>query len=177
MYISNVRLQSWKNFAECDHNFRRRTFLVGPNASGKSNFLDALRFVHDIASSGGGLDSAVNTRGGVKKLRSLSARRKNEIELHFELSDDDSGEPIWTYTLGFRQEPSGVRRTVVTKELVTNNGRTVLDRPNDPDRADRLRLTQTYLEQINANTDFREISEYFASMSYVHLIPQIIRQP
>ena len=32
----------------------RRMFLVGTNASGKSNFLDALRFLRDIAKTEGG---------------------------------------------------------------------------------------------------------------------------
>jgi len=177
VFVSRVRLQSWKNFTECDVDLRRRAFLVGPNASGKSNFLDAFRFIHDIASSGGGLDSAVSARGGVRKVRSLSARRKSDIELYFELADDDSEQPIWSYTLAFGQEPSGVRRTLVTKEEVLHRGQTVLARPNEEDRQDPLRLTQTYLEQINANTGFRDISSFFASLSYVHLIPQIIRQP
>ena len=177
MFVSRVRLQNWKNFVECDVALRRRAFLVGPNASGKSNFLDAFRFIHDIASSGGGLDTAVSARGGVKKLRSLAARRKSDVELHFELADDDSLEPVWTYSLAFGQEPSGTRRTVITRETVVERGKTILNRPDAGDESDPLRLTQTYLEQINANKGFRDISTFFSTLSYVHLIPQVIRQP
>jgi predicted ATPase len=177
MFVSRIRLQNWKNFVDCDVMLRRRAFLVGPNASGKSNFLDALRFLHDIAASGGGLDTAVAARGGVKKLRSLAARRKNDIQLHVELSDDDSMEPIWAYTLAFGQEATGNHRTVIVQETVTRQGEAILNRPDSEDEADPLRLTQTYLEQINANKDFREISNYFSTLSYVHLIPQVIRQP
>ena len=48
--FSNIRLQNWKNFASCDVAVGKRAFLVGPNASGKSNFLDAFRFLRDLAS-------------------------------------------------------------------------------------------------------------------------------
>jgi len=49
MIVSRIVLKNWKNFPEVDQKLGDRVFLVGPNASGKSNFLDALRFLHDIA--------------------------------------------------------------------------------------------------------------------------------
>ena len=42
----------------------------------------------------------------------------------------------------------------------------------DPDQ-----LTQTHLEQISANQEFRPIAEYFAKVNYFHLVPQMIRYP
>lgn len=50
-----------------------RLFVVGPNAAGKSNFLDAFRFLYDLAAPGGGLASAVARRGGLERIRSLYA--------------------------------------------------------------------------------------------------------
>ena len=40
-----LNLQSWRNFTEVEVDLQRRVFLVGPNASGKSNFLDVFRFL------------------------------------------------------------------------------------------------------------------------------------
>ncbi|MBF2753804.1 MAG: AAA family ATPase, partial [Gammaproteobacteria bacterium AqS3] len=54
MYISRVQLKNWRNFVEVDVPLCPRQFLVGPNASGKSNFLDVFRFLHDIANPDGG---------------------------------------------------------------------------------------------------------------------------
>lgn len=52
MLVSHLSVRNWRNFREIDVDLTRRVFLVGPNASGKSNFLDVLRFLRDIAKSG-----------------------------------------------------------------------------------------------------------------------------
>lgn len=177
MFISRIQLQNWKNFSHIDVKLSKRVFLVGPNASGKSNFLDAIRFLRDVASVGGGLDNALAARGGLKKIRSLSARRKSDVEITIELSDDEGNAPTWIYSLGLRQEVTGTHRTIVSKEEVIREGNVILRRPDKDDEDDPLRLTQTFLEQINANRDFRTICIFLIETNYVHLIPQIIRQP
>ena len=79
MRFTRVRLENWRNFTAVDVGIQRRAFLVGPNASGKSNLLDALRFLHDVASVGGGFQDAVRRRGGLPRLRSLAARRISDV--------------------------------------------------------------------------------------------------
>lgn len=53
MYISRLRLYNWKNFQDIDVHLTERCFVIGANATGKSNFLDALRFMRDIVKQGG----------------------------------------------------------------------------------------------------------------------------
>ena len=53
----------------------------------------------------------------------------------------------------------------------------MLDRPDPSDEKDELRLTQTHLEQISANSSFREVSRFFESIRYLHLVPQLLRHP
>lgn len=36
-------------------------------------------------------------------------------------------------------------------------------------------LTQTYLEQIQANKGFRELAEFFGKIRYQHLVPQLLK--
>ena len=51
----------WRNFqGQVDMPLTPRVFLLGPNASGKSNVLDALRFLRDTADQG--LQAAINSR-------------------------------------------------------------------------------------------------------------------
>lgn len=175
MYISHIRLRNWKNFGEATTPLAGRTFLVGPNASGKSNLLDALRFLRELANDG--LASAAGRRGGVSSLRCLSARRYSDIDLEVTLADD-SGIDVWQYAIVFNQDNR--QRPIVKKELVSalkNNRQALLERPGVEDENDPERLTQTDLEQVNANKEFREIAEFFKTISYQHIIPQVIRDP
>src|SRR6185312_17044563 len=100
MLVTRVELQNWKNFRHADVSLGWRAFLVGPNASGKSNFLDALRFLRDIAKPGGGLQTAIQDRGGLSKIRCLAARQNPTVALRLELSAEPGGKPDWVYELG-----------------------------------------------------------------------------
>ena len=51
--FQSLHLHNWKNFARVELELQNRVFLVGPNAAGKSNFLDAFRFLRAIALSVG----------------------------------------------------------------------------------------------------------------------------
>ena len=73
-------MTAWRNFRqETSLTLRGRTFFVGPNASGKSNILDALRFIRDVAAMG--LNDAVSVRGGMRDVRSLHARQFREVRI------------------------------------------------------------------------------------------------
>jgi hypothetical protein len=63
------------------------------------------------------------------------------------------------------------------KELASRSNKLILERPDQNDGADPERLTQTYLEQVNANKDFRFIADFFAQVKYLHVVPQLVREP
>lgn len=178
MIITKLELKNWRNFRNVNVTLRERVFVIGPNASGKSNLLDVLRFLRDVAKAeGGGLQRAVKERGGMAKLRSLLARRDTEVLVRVELATRAGESALWRYTLGFRSEGRGLQRVLVSQELVEDlkSGNVLLQRPNELDKSDRERLTQTHLEQINANKDFREIADFFSSVTYLHLVPQLLK--
>jgi predicted ATPase len=172
--FTHIDLEKWRNFARVHVDLQRRVFLVGPNASGKSNFLDVFRFLHDIVSVGGGFPDAVRRRGGVSSLRCLAARRYSDLVVRVRLGSDDDPS-AWAYDLHFTQDNR--QRPIVEKEQVARHGRVILDRPNEDDDKDRERLTQTYLEQVNVNREFRDIADFFASVRYRHIVPQLVREP
>lgn len=178
MLITRLHLKNWRNFKQVDVPLRERVFVIGPNASGKSNLLDALRFLRDVAQpKGGGLQRAVEKRGGLTKLRCLLARRDPEVLIEVELAER-AGEPAcWRYALGFKSEGKGAQRVVVSQERVEDlrAGTVQLKRPDVQDDSDKERLTETHLEQINANKDFRVIAQFFASLTYLHLVPQLLK--
>ena len=172
--IRRLRLRNWKNFVDVEVSIEDRIFLVGPNASGKSNFLDVFRFLRDMASSGGGFQEAVRRRGGVSTIRCLAARRRPDVEIHVELQDGGGGSR-WKYEIAFYQDNQ--RRPLLRKERVMCDQNILVERPNDDDRKDPAGLTQTYLEQISVNKPFRDLVESFTSIRYLHIVPQLVREP
>lgn len=174
MIISRVILKNWRNFRSVDAPLTDRVFLVGPNACGKSNFLDVFRFLRDIAKPGGGLQSAVARRGGLSKIRCLSARKSPDVEIEVCLSDSAV---IWRYAIGIRRLSRGSRHTYLSYEKIWKDNELLLDRPDKDDKKDDKRLTQTHLEQIATNREFRGVSDFFESVLYLHLVPQLIRHP
>lgn|SRR5436305_11012519 len=172
MRFTKIHLENWRNFTHVDVMLQQRMFLVGPNASGKSNLLDAFRFLHDLVRVGGGLEKAVADRGGVARLRSLTARSPYIVVDVSINSEDDSN---WRYRIGIGQHYHS--RIHLTEEKVWKSGELILNRPDRRDIKDKELLHQTHLEQINSNHEFREIADLFKTIRYYHIIPQLIRDP
>ena len=103
MQFRHLKLKNWRNFVNVDLSFGERLFFTGPNASGKSNLLDAFRFLRDIAKTGGGLQQAVRERGSLGKIRCLAARRYPDVELEVVLEENGSANAtVWRYGIGMR---------------------------------------------------------------------------
>ena len=175
MRLTQLRMANWRNFVNVDVALQGRVFLIGPNASGKSNLLNSFRFLHDLVALGGGFQEAVDKRGGVGKIRCLAARRNPDV--HVAASVGENGDnPEWTYEISFGQESRGLRRPILKREVVKKSGKTIVRRPNADDEEDPARLYQSYLEQVNVNREFRELAEFFRTIRYVHLVPLLVRE-
>lgn len=177
MYVSRLALQNWRNFKQAEGAFGARTFIIGPNASGKSNLLDALRFLRDVAAIGL-RQSVLDKRGGVSALRCLAATYRSDVQIEVTLVEDDGPDAGagWRYRLAFNKDHRQ-EQPVIRCERVWHGEELLVERPNEEDRSDPERLTQTYLEQINANRGFRELAEFFRSIAYRHPVPEVIRDP
>jgi predicted ATPase len=174
--VSRLRLQNWRNFRDFDVPLREVSYLLGPNASGKSNLLDVFRFLRDVSKPrGGGLQTAIGDRGGISKLRCLHARRHPEVVVDVELSETADGPRQWRYLLGFKSEGKGLQRVLVSREEVWKGDKRLLERPGPGEEQDLALLTQTHLEQIQANKEFRELATFFADTTYLHLVPQLLK--
>ena len=171
--FTRVHLENWRNFSDVDVEMSPRVFVVGPNAAGKSNFLDAFRFLHDIVSVGGGLEEAVRKRQGVSKLRALTARKASDIVLKVNLNGPNGD--TWQYELALGHDKQ--QRPQIKRESVVRGSVELFSRPDTTDIDDPERLTQTYLQQVNVNKDFRPVADAFASIRYLHIVPQLIREP
>ena len=176
MIINRLIAKNWRNFQHVDIQLNERQFIVGPNASGKSNLLDIFRFLRDIAKAeGGGLQKAISDRGGVSKIRCLSATQDPEVAIEIHIADMPEALATWQYSVGFRQENRRHCQIRLTHERVWREDELLLDRPDADDNEDPDRLMQTALEQSATNAKFREIGRFLRNVTYLHLVPQLIR--
>ncbi|EDN71353.1 ATPase [Beggiatoa sp. PS] len=175
MKVSRIVLKNWFNFQLVDVPLVDRVFLIGANASGKSNFLDAFRFLHDIAKTGSGLQSAVSNRGGLSAIRCFTAPESSPVELEIHLTDSTTKISNFKYAIGLKQTQN--HSVSLVYERVWKDGHLFIERPDKEDKQDTLRLTQTYLEQISMNAAFRDIAHFLGKVLYLHIVPQLLRYP
>ena len=178
MIVTRIELENWKNFHKCDIRLSERCFVVGANASGKSNFLDVFRFLRDITRMGGGLQAAVAARGGMKKIRCLAARTKSYISIAVTLAETADAEMEWCYKLVFKHTGGGIRKNEVTiiKEEVIHKGKVIKTRSEQDKNEDSETLKYTHLEQPTVNKEFRELKAFFDNIQYLNVVPQLVRE-
>ena len=176
--FTRLVLENWRNFKKVDVALGERVFVVGANASGKSNLLDVFRFLQELAVDGGGLTNALDrsNRGGFRAVRSLHAGQNSAVRILVEAEIDGVA---WSYDLKLQATGTSRRAgpAVVEKEVVLEGGERKLNRPDASDKKDSELLFATALEQRSANSEFRPLRDFLRSLDYIHLVPQLVRQP
>ena len=103
MIINRLIAKNWRNFQQIDVHLSERQFIIGANASGKSNLLDIFRFLRDIRKTRGGaafrklcqgpegvsLKSVAWQRGAIQKLQLKFTLQMTQILLQFGNMDSD----------------------------------------------------------------------------------------
>lgn len=153
-------------------------YVIGQTASGKSNFLDALSFLKDVANPvGGGLQKAVYKRGGIRNVRCLHARRNNDVEIEVDLSRGRN--LLWTYSLAFNSRKDSddlfVVRESVTRHFITTPSREILKKEHNKKNRIPRNFLETDIEYSSANKKFKDVADFFNQIKYFHPIPQFIK--
>lgn len=81
--VERVLVRNYKSIERCDVALGPLTVLVGRNGAGKSNFLDALRFVADGLRTS--LDHAIKARGGIDSVRRRSTGHPRNFAIQLRL--------------------------------------------------------------------------------------------
>jgi len=81
MAITRIKVSNFKSFDDLQVDLGNFNILIGANASGKSNFIQILRFLKNIAESG--LDNAISMLGGAEFLQNIgiSPSKNTVIEI------------------------------------------------------------------------------------------------
>lgn len=84
MFVKRLKVKNFKSFEKLDIELKNFNVIIGANASGKSNFLEILKFLKDVAERG--LGNAISMQGGQKYFQNLKIGNTNNfaIEITFE---------------------------------------------------------------------------------------------
>ncbi len=88
MTISKIRIANFKSFADQTVELNDFNLLVGANASGKSNFVQAFQFLRDIATQG--LEDAISLQGGVEYLRNVNIGDTQPLIFHVVVQEEST---------------------------------------------------------------------------------------
>lgn len=83
MKIKRIRAENFKSYKKVNIELNNLNFIIGGNASGKSNYVNILKFFNDIIYYG--LDDAILLQGGIKYLFNSNSRKNGSISLYFEI--------------------------------------------------------------------------------------------
>lgn len=196
-FLTRVVLENYKSIAGCGVNLGPLMFLVGRNGAGKSNFLDALRFVADSLEVS--LAYAFKVRQSINDVRRRSERRPRSLgmRLEFRIPDAPGEEPYtsfhgyYAFRIGARprggyivqreecyvQAATGaVAMFVVEEGKVTAFG---VDRPlsSTPELVPEVSSDQLFLARASGTRPFRAVYHGLRRMGFYSINPAVIRRP
>lgn len=175
-WVRSLKVRNWKNIPKIEiDSLWDFSVIVWPNASGKSNFLDIILFLRDIAKNG--LQQAVNQRWWIEKIRSLSAKNNTDISIEITVQ---VGTATWLYNLIINQGKRGLKgvsidktsRAYVKEESVFQNGNELFTRKILKDDSDLV----THMETPFKNWAFQELVNYFWEIDLLHIVPQMVKE-
>ena len=180
-FITRVVLKNYKSIAACDVQLQPLTFLVGRNGAGKSNFLDALRFVADALNSS--LDYAVRARGGINNVRHRSSGSPNHFNIELEFTLPDSTIGYYAFSIESRSRGryvvqteecriQGAQDSTLEAYFKIDNGKTT---DTSIKMAPAVIKDSLYLVNASGLPEFRPVYDAFSRMGFYNLNLDIIR--
>ena len=173
-FITKVFLKNYKSIAACDVQLQPLTFLVGRNGSGKSNFLDALRFVADALNSS--LEHAIRDRGGINDVRRRSRGHPNHFSIRFAFTLPNSAIGYYNFSIGSR--PRGgyevqSETCIFQRQYFHVNKDSVVT--TSVKAAPAVVTDRLYLVNASGLPEFRPVYDAFSRMGFYNFNPDIIR--
>ncbi len=92
MKIKKLKVKNFKSFETLDITLGDFNVIIGSNASGKSNFLDILRFVRNLEKHG--LDNAISLQGGKDYFLNLAIGSDSPFSIEIEVEHNSEERPV-----------------------------------------------------------------------------------
>ena len=181
-FVTRIRISNYKSIDACDLGLGNLIFLVGPNGTGKSNFLDALRFVTDSLQTS--LDHALRDRGGIKEVRRRSSGHPRHFGIRLDFTLDGERIGHYAFRIGARQRggyevvdeecsihPYEILSTPPVSFRVTRGQVAATTQVAPKAQPDRL-----YLVTASGIPEFRPVYDRLSRMGFYNLNPARIRE-
>ncbi len=88
MFLKKLRIHNYKSLRNVCITPEPFAALIGPNASGKSNFADAVHFLSEVYKHG--LETAIARKGGYENI-AFRKQRRTTAPIEFEITIQLSG--------------------------------------------------------------------------------------
>ena len=115
--IEEIRLRNWKSYKDSKLYIEPLTFIIGYNASGKSNVFDALHFLSEL-SKGTAIDEVGSDIRGGKDW--IICREEESCGIDVKIHNDDAD---FFYTIEFAKKEE---KLVITQEKLSENSKDLL---------------------------------------------------
>lgn len=183
--ITRVRIKNYKSLADVDVRLGRLTILVGRNGTGKSNFIDALRFVSEGIRN---LNEAITNRNGITRLRRWSPdsqtphivsiiinieddQFKGEYEI--EIASDEKGSNEIDYYVS--RERCSIQTENEFKEYMITKGDPIKSLP-ELDQV-QIKDTELYLSILSRKSPFDRLYQILKELTFYTIDPELLRKP
>ena len=129
MYIKSIKAKNFKNFKELNLELNSLNLLLGANASGKSNFIQLLKFIKDLSQFG--FENSISLQGDKEFFKNLTGNTENTfIEVEFINNSESANIVSLTYSI----EIEYLDKVILKNEKVkfkTNVNTFYINRSND----------------------------------------------
>lgn len=162
--ITELKLHNWKSFSDATLYIDPLTFVIGLNASGKSNIFDALGFLRKIAENTPVNDAIALVRGGEEWILKKGTRQ-------FSLSVTiEEQEQVLLYSITFEKNVKAFR---IAEERLTRKGKDVekvlfATLPDEKQRAESGTITTNFMASRGEKS--MELSRNVAAIAQVEII-------
>ena len=162
MRVTKLSLRNFKSFRDVTIPFRPFNVVIGANASGKSNLIQAFQFLKDIADHG--LENAVSLQGGPEFLRNMEAGLDEpvRISVEFEYSDGQPSLQGFFASPEYSAKTMCIEYTLELKSSLVNQGIEVISE----ELSQRVQISDISLLEFSPKATLKPVAEGNANLSY-----------